>query len=173
MIAYITKKINILFYEFFIKTLFIVENVECSCGCKGCCIKYGTYKRKVEHKGKLITLNIQRVFCSNCHHTHSIFPCDLIPYQRLSMDDTIEIIEIYENNPKDIIDDEAKSVIEHYKIWKEKTIKLNAKIRDDILKIISFCAYKFSQCFMQGKRKKYYNQGKLFEVEYKAAYPPT
>lgn len=173
MVAYNLIEINSNNYKSFINNHFNVENVECPCGCKGCCIKYGTYKRKVERNGKIIILTIQRVYCTECHHTHAILPCDVIPYQRLSMDDTIEIIEIYENNPEDIIDNEAKNVIERYKKWKGKVIGLTTKLRDDILKIISFCANRYKQCFMQGKRKKYYNRGKLFEVEYKVAYSTT
>ena len=84
----------------------------------------------------------------------------------MSIDEIIDIIEVYEENAK-IIDPNDNKIIKRYKIWKErlKTILIDFK-RDEIEKIISFCASKYRMCFMQVKRKRYRSICKIYEATY-------
>ena len=76
-------------YEAYIKNLNLFD-LECSyCQLKGTCIRYGFYDR-----GYLIQpddlkdntrVNIQRVKCKDCKHTHGILPEEIIPFMQYSL----------------------------------------------------------------------------------------
>lgn len=165
MISYNNKKYNVNNYEKnkeFINTY----NIKCNCGCKGSCIKYGNYNRKYIKNGVKKSLYIQRIYCKSCKRTQAILPSDIVPYRLLTIDEIIDIIEVYEENAK-IIDPNDNKIIKRYKIWKErlKTVLIDFK-RDEIEKIISFCASKYRMCFMQVKRKRYRSMCKIYEATY-------
>lgn len=166
MIAFFLNNFNKESYKKYINNLEAYK-IECSCGCKGSCIKYGMYKRKIRIGNKVLIIYIQRIYCKHCKTTHAILPVDIVPYKILSMKDTIEIIETYEANQEIDLDDEAKRVIKRYKIWKNKLATIGLSIKDELEKLISFCAYQFKMCFMQGVKKRYRHKSKIIEVVYK------
>lgn len=172
MIALNLKEFNSKSYNNEINNL-EVGTLECTCGCKGNCIKWGRYDRKVTYNDKKHKFYIQRIYCKSCCGTNALLPVGSVPYQMLSLDDMVEIVETYEELPNDKYDSEAARVIERYKKWKARLVNLKLSIKDDILKIIHFCAERFLMCFMQGKRKVYRRDGKLFEVVYMTIGTPT
>lgn len=172
MIAFILNKFNRKAYKNYIDDL-EVSILRCSCGCKGSCIKYGKYKRKFVKNDKISYIYIQRIYCKSCLATNALLPVGIVPYHTLCLDDMMEIIETYEDNPKDTYDTEANRVIKRYKIWKERLNSIGITFKDELIKIISFCALNFRMCFMQSKRRKYRRYGKLFEVTYKTKDIPT
>ena len=59
------------------------------CGSKGNCVPHGSYKRvliDVEH-GKVSygSVEIKRVRCKSCGHTHAILPDYIVPYATYSL----------------------------------------------------------------------------------------
>lgn len=172
MLSHFLKFFNIDKYYNFIKSLEPMM-IECTCGCRGQCIKYGKYPRTVIYNGEKFTIYIQRIYCKHCKTTHAILPSYIIPYKHLSMEDAIYIIETYEEYPNDSYDNEANIIINEYKDWKEKLESISLTIRDGLRKIISFCARYFSMCFMQKTRKEYSKNGKKFKVIYKILQLPT
>ncbi len=172
MVSIFLDKFNTQSYNNYINNLETFK-IKCSCGVSGQCIKYGKYKRTVKYNDQIITFSIQRVYCKHCHTTHAILPTGIIPYQILSMKDTIEIIETYEDSGHSHFDDEANRIIDKYKIWKRRLNSLNISMKDGLSKIISFCASFFKMCFMQKSRPVYKHNITLFEVEYLLIHPPT
>jgi hypothetical protein len=168
MITFFTGKNNILKYEKFINNL-EASQLECTCGCKGSCIKHGKYKRKLKRNDKTTIIYIQRIYCKECKATNALLPKGIVPYQTLCLDDMLETIETYEANPDFSYDNEAKRIIKRYNTWKTKLASIKLTIKDGIEKIILFCAREFKACFLQTKRKKYRRQGKIYEVIFKAA----
>lgn len=170
MIAYNNKKYNVENYNN--KKEFInVHETKCSCGCSGSCIKYGNYKRKYIKNGNKKIIYIQRIYCKECKRTQAILPYDIIPYKLITLNDVLDIIEAYEEN-EEIVDPPEKEIMKTYKKWKER-LNIIKFIRDEIEKIISFCAFRFKMCFMQNKRKLYQNKGKIYEVIYLTISLPT
>ena len=57
-------------------------SIQCNCGCKGSCIKYGKYKRIIDK----YEIFIQRVLCKVCKITHAILPTFIVPQERMPLD---------------------------------------------------------------------------------------
>jgi len=67
-----------------------IDMIACPrCGAKACCREHGSYWRWMTtiECGKRIdcSIEIPRVFCESCGHTHAIIPDVLIPYQSYSL----------------------------------------------------------------------------------------
>ena len=67
--------------------------VRCTCGKKGCLIRYGRYKRSVKLNSVLIQLSIQRVRCTECLVSHALFPSLLVPYSQIPLHDQQQILD--------------------------------------------------------------------------------
>ena len=74
-------------YNKFIHSLYSMD-ISCpSCDSKECLIFYGHYKRSYydPFDGSIQSIHIQRVYCKQCHHTHSILPTALSPYRLFTL----------------------------------------------------------------------------------------
>ena len=70
----------------------------CPC-CKNKGMNYfGRYQRMIKNGvyHETLELNICRVICRNpeCHRTHALLPSSIVPYSRISMAETIDIINV-------------------------------------------------------------------------------
>ena len=74
--------------------------LECGCGIKGNCIKYGKYKRTLIINDKKETIYLQRIYCKHCKKTHTIMPIFIVPYERKPLDYILDLVKGY--NDKDI-----------------------------------------------------------------------
>ncbi len=59
------------------------------CGSRGICIPHGSYRRCVVDyvRGKVVytSINVRRVRCTGCGHTHALLPDFIIPYTTYSL----------------------------------------------------------------------------------------
>ena len=63
-----------------IREKFHCESLKCpNCGSREL-ISYGTYTRNILVHGEIQFVDVHRVFCNNCHHTHAVLTLDFIPY---------------------------------------------------------------------------------------------
>ena len=140
-------------------------SIQCNCGCKGSCIKYGKYKRIIDK----YEIFIQRVLCKVCRITHSILPTFIVPYERMPLVYILDLVTntIYDNNSADY---ELKRYKRIYADWKNRLKAIGIGIGDDINKVITFCAYYYNMCFMQNIIRK---NSKLNEVKYFVGSLPT
>lgn len=138
--------------------------LQCSCGCKGGCIKYGKYKKLVDK----YEIFIQRVLCKTCKITHAILPTFIVPYERMPLDYILDMTLNYDC--VNSADYELKRYKRIYKEWDVRLKSIEIKDSDDINSVITFCAYYFNMCFMQNKIRK---NSKLNEVKYFIGSLPT
>ena len=133
-------------------------SIQCNCGCKGSCIKYGKYKRIIDK----YEIFIQRVLCKVCKITHAILPTFIVPYERMPLDYILDVVLNYDY--VNTADYELKRYKRIYADWKNRLKAIGIRICDDINKVITFCAYYFNMCFMQSKIRKNskLNEGKYF-----------
>lgn len=139
-------------------------SIQCNCGCKGSCIKYGKYKRIIDK----YEIFIQRVLCKVCRITHAILPTFIVPYERMPLDYILDVVLNYEYI--NTADYELKRYKRIYTEWEMRLKIIGMTICDDINKVITFCAYYFNMCFMQSKIRK---NSKLNEVKYFIGSLPT
>ncbi len=132
-----------------------VKKIKCSCGCIGCLIKYGKYKRNIIRNGKKEKINIQRLLCKRCNKTHALLPLEVVPYKQTCIYDLLEVIEMEKNDHDDIFVIENERVLRDYSLWGKRINELNNNIRDNLEKVIIFCAINYKMCFMQSYVKKY------------------
>ena len=145
-------------------------SIECSCRCKGSCIKYGKYPRKLIVNDNPICINIQRVYCKNCHKTHAILPTFIIPYELHTMDYVLDLVHQYKDETISSADYELKRYIEIFKSWMVRFKAIEYSMSDDIEEVITFSAYHYGMCFMQNLKRK---NSKLNEVTYFIGALPT
>ena len=148
----------------------ISYKLECGCGIKGNCIKYGKYKRTLIINDKKETIYLQRIYCKHCKKTHTIMPIFIVPYERKPLDYILDLVNGY--NDKDIskADYEIIRFKRIYKKW-ENRLKTSETINgDDLYEVIPFCATNFKMCYMQNVTRK---NIKLNKVEYHVIHLPT
>lgn len=136
-----------------------LHQVSCTCGKCGTLIRYGRYKRTFRVRSHRITLNIQRVFCKECHLTHAILLSSMVPYSQIPMEDQRKIILSYETDhtflpvleENYIIDDrEAYRVIRNYrKHWKARLEAEGVSLEEDL---VTACFRYYGRQFMQIKK---------------------
>lgn len=67
-------------YQETVRAKFHCESFKCpGCGSREL-ISYGTYTRNILVHDEIQIVDVHRVFCNNCHHTHAILTLDFIPY---------------------------------------------------------------------------------------------
>ena len=130
--------------------------LECTCGKKGCLIRYGHYKRHLKFRSVDILLIVQRVFCEECHKTHALLLSPVVPYSQIPLEDQQEILECTENSasPEAILDrnilvdeNNIKYVVRQYrKHWKQRLLSIGKTLRD---RLTVPCLHVFSRQFMQ------------------------
>ncbi|MCD8295320.1 MAG: DUF6431 domain-containing protein, partial [Clostridia bacterium] len=133
-----------------------LDEIECTCGCTGCLIKYGHYTRKVRYRGALFVLVIQRVYCKHCHKTHAIMFSEIVPYSQIPLADQQDILRcaakgqsaapVLDRNLL-LFDNDVKHVIHQYKEnWERRLLSIGKTLED---KLIAPCLNAFSMQFMQ------------------------
>lgn len=144
--------------------------IECGCGKKGCCIKYGRYKRILINNDKKMDIFIQRVYCKHCKKTHSILPRFIIPYEREPFDYVLDLVLEFKDKEISKVDYQLVRYISIYKKWESRLKSIGLSISDGINKVITLCASTFKMSFMQNKMR---NNIKLKKVEYYIKELPT
>ena len=135
--------------------------VECTCGKKGCLIRYGRYKRSVKLNSALIQLSLQRVLCKECLVSHALFPSLLVPYSQIPLHDQQQILDraekgqdmeaAMENNLL-IDENNVKYIIRQFKKhWKQRLLSAALSIMDDLT---APCLAVYSRQFMQIRRTR-------------------
>ena len=134
-----------------------ISLLECSgCHKSACLVYYGKYTRHVRLCGKLITVSIQRVRCTECGITHAILVSVIVPYSQILIHEQQEIIDdvisgnhadhVMEHNP--IIDSgHIRYIVSQFKKhWEQRLLSLNLRIMDELTKP---CFLNYSRQFMQ------------------------
>ena len=144
--------------------------LECSCGIKGNCIKYGSYERKLIINDKTVTIKIQRVYCKHCKKTHAIMPIFIIPYEQKPLNYVLDLVMTYIDKKVSKADYELTRYLSIYNRWENRLRSIEITLSDGINKVIAFCASFFKMCFMQNKVRR---NIKLNWVDYYAIPSPT
>lgn len=167
--------VNISQYEYDMKNLNRFE-VQCSCGCRGSIIKYGTYSRDIIIDDKLVTIRIQRVYCKECGETHALMPVFIIPFDRRPLKYVLELIDILKNEKVNSADYELVKYQKLFKQWEKNLKIINKSFNDEIFDLIVFSAYHFKRMFLQralNRFKRKFKTAKLFKVDYFSMVLPT
>ncbi len=138
-----------------------LHTVECTCGKKGCLIRYGHYTRKVKFMSKTVLLSVQRVMCTACHKTHAILLSLIVPYSQITLDDQQEILKLNAcgQSPDPVMErnflideNNVKYIIRQYRRhWKERLRYLGLTLLDSLAVP---CLHAFLRQFMQIHRTR-------------------
>lgn len=162
MITIKTENYNLISQDFYNKTIDSLDLslIPCTCGHSGCLIRYGSYKRNVQLKDKMITLSLVRVYCNACGHTHALLLSSLVPYSQIPLNLQITAIHAYESGHplEHILTDQCfidennlKAVIRSYRLhWKERLRSAGLAV-SEWFSLVSGCFSHFSRQFMQIK----------------------
>ena len=134
-----------------------LHTVSCTCGCKGCLIRYGSYKRTLKVMSHMFRLRVTRVLCKNCHHTHALIPSSIVPYSQIPLDDQQDIIRnAYTSNgqmkaimEKNLLIDEntIKYILRQYRRhWKERLAAIGLSLKEELTVP---CFKNYARQFMQ------------------------
>lgn len=129
--------------------------LECpSCKHSGCLIKHAKYPRTFRMSNSNITVNIVRVLCKECGHTHAILLCDFVPYSQILLSDQLDILqsdndeEFLSENPNFDLSDIRYIKKQFNLYWKQRLISHSISLECSLF--IS-CFQFFSRQFMQIK----------------------
>ena len=130
-----------------------------SCQLHGNLIYHGSYSRTVKACGERLTLVIQRVLCTNCHHTHALMISGIVPYSQIPLAKQAEIISRSEEGAglDDVLDttvdeNNAKAVVRSYrKHWRERLQAEQIPIWP-LCSLVCQCFAHFARPFMQVHR---------------------
>lgn len=135
--------------------------VECTCGKKGCLIRYGHYRRSVKLVSGLLRLNVQRVWCRACEVSHALLPSLLVPYSQIILEDQQAILRCVEDGGSpvpimernNLIDENnVKYIIRQYrKHWRERIRSLGLSLSNGLA---IRCIMAYSRQFMQIHRTR-------------------
>lgn len=163
MITYYDYKINIDSQKDYDEFVESVDLFKCKCPCcghKGAFNLHGLYSRRVFFSSGQVELYVQRVRCTNCNSTHSLFPSCIVPYQRMmvehqvalliEIEDTGGINEIGEALPY-LEGDYLFSLYEkfHRKGWKQRLISMGLTLKSEIFELIRRSFDEFRVQFLQ------------------------
>lgn len=130
--------------------------VECTCGKKGCLIRYGHYRRYVKFMSVLIELCVQRVWCKECETSHALLPSLIVPYSQIPLKDQQEILACADSGkvPEAVMErnflvdeNHVKYLLRQFKKhWKERLASLRLSLLDHLT---IPCLDTYSMQFMQ------------------------
>ena len=130
--------------------------LECTCGKKGCLIRYGHYKRHLKFRSVDILLIVQRVFCEECGKTHALLLSLIVPYSQIPLEDQQEILACTEDSAtpepvleRNILVDEnnVKYIVRQYRRhWKQRLLSIGKTLQDRLPRP---CLHAYSRQFMQ------------------------
>ena len=142
MITVLCKKLNPISqksYDRLVNSIHLF-NVQCTCGAKGCLIRFGHYRRHVKLFSSLISLVIQRVWCKQCRTSHAILPSGLVPYSQISLEDQQQILICVEKGeaPEPVMDNNflidennVKYIIRQFRRhWKQRILSIGKTLQD-------------------------------------------
>lgn len=135
--------------------------VGCTCGKRGCLIRYGHYHRYVKLDSGLLRLNVQRVWCKACGTSHALLPSLLVPYSQITLWDQQAILLCVEGGDSpapvmernNLIDENnVKYIIQQFrKHWLERIRSLGLSLVDSLA---IRCILAYSRQFMQIHRTR-------------------
>lgn len=138
-----------------------IHMIECSCGRKGCLIRYGHYKRSVKYMSGLILLSVQRVWCKECKTSHALLPSLLVPYSQIPLRDQQEILLCTLNgiSPEMVMErnflvdeNHIKHILRRFKKhWKERLASLHISLLEHLTVP---CLLSYSMQFLQIRRTR-------------------
>lgn len=132
MITIKTENHNHISQDFYNKTIDSLDLalIPCTCGHSGSLIRYGSYKRKIQLKDRVITLTVIRVYCKHCGHTHALLLSSFVPYSQIPLTVHISSILAYEQNSSIgsvltgqccVDENNIRSIIRSYRLhWRER-----------------------------------------------------
>jgi hypothetical protein len=173
MITIETENCNPISQDFYDHIIFSLDlaTLTCACGHTGQLIWYGSYARKVKLVDQAISLQVARVYCSSCGHTHAILLSSIVPYSQIPLDVQVAVIECYEQGSgfHSILDSQITmdenniaSIIRSYRQhWYQRLLSLSVLFKS-LSELVRKSFQDFSRQFMQIKSTR----NKLF-------YPPT
>ena len=137
-----------------------IHTLICPHGHKGCCSRYGRYKRSIHTEEGKLSLSIARVWCSACAGTHALFLSTMVPYSQLPRDVQAAIIQHYDSDHcYDTILDTflsldlhtVHSVVRSFnRHWRQRCLSAGISIFD-LHSLTSACFRFFKRQFMQIK----------------------
>ncbi len=163
MITVISQNSNHFSQEFYDQEIEKVQlhSVECTCGKKGCLIRYGHYKRTVKFRSESIQLTVQRVMCKECHTTHALLLSLIVPYSQIPLEDQQEILEKVSSgqSPNAVMDrnflideNNIKYIIRQFrKHWEQRLLSIGKTLHDSLPVP---CLHAFLRQFMQIHRTR-------------------
>jgi hypothetical protein len=141
-----------------------------SCDVLGDCTKHAYYKRNILTETGKIPFKILRVQCQHCNSTHALLPTAIVPYSQVTLDDQLEIINLFESGstPHQIqpANPEIDTWIVIYIIkqylahWKQRLLAFSIPLTLSPHHLISSCFKHHQRQFMQIKR----SPNALFQV---------
>ena len=132
MLTVLVQDCNTFTQDFYDSMIFSLpfHKLRCSCGHCACLTVHGYYKRSVITPDGKVLLNICRVKCSECGHTHALLLSSVVAYSQIPAEVQREIVVCYEQKADrntlcasgDGIDENnIKSVIRRYaRFWRER-----------------------------------------------------
>lgn len=143
------------FYDQMVEEL-PLNQLECTCGKKGCLTRYGHYPRGVKYMSEFIKLKVQRLRCSECRCTHAIIPSILVPYSQAPLEDQQAILYCYEygRKPDAVMDrnflvdeNNIKHILRQFrKHWKQRLLAIGLTLKEALTEP---CFSAYSRQFMQ------------------------
>ena len=134
---------------------------ECTCGKKGCLIRYGHYSRYVKLASDFLLLSVQRVWCKECGTSHALLPSLLVPYSQITLEDQQAVLLCVESEDSpapvmernNLIDENnIKYIIRQFrKHWMERIRSLGLSLSDSLA---IRCMMAYSRQFMQIHRTR-------------------
>ena len=129
-------------------------------GRQGHFIHWGHYERTVsagcEEK---MTASLQRICCTDCEHTHSLFPESIVPFSFFPVQLQIDVIQSYLDGSKESLQElfmkhidqgSARNIFRRFiREWKDRLREAGASIRSPMGEITEKCADSFHRQFMQ------------------------
>jgi len=140
-----------------------LHRLTCTCGHSACLHIHGYYQRNIKIRGRILSLRICRVKCSECGRTHAILPSCIVPYSQISLEDQCSICIAYEDktgtgavldgNPC-IDENNVKTILRNYRShWKQRLMSVSITLRDAIELVIR-CFAEYSAQFMQIRKTR-------------------
>ncbi len=129
-------------------------------GRQGHFIRWGSYKRGVGTEGGTrMKARIQRIRCTDCRHTHALFPESLIPCSSFPAELQIKVIQSYLDGDRRSL----QELMDHYisqgaagtifrrfiREWKDRLRETGTSIGSPVGEITEKCASSFHRQFMQ------------------------
>lgn len=158
MITILLKNCNDFSQDFYDKLIeeLNLNQLECTCGKKGCLTRYGHYPRGVKYMSEFISIKVQRLRCSECHCTHAVIPSLLVPYSQAPLEDQQAILYCYECGMKPdavmernflVDENNIKHILRQFrKHWKQRLLAIGLTLKEALTKP---CFSTYSRQFMQ------------------------